>query len=156
MTTRFAKDRRWGRMLSMTALAAIALFAIAGVALAQQAPRPRTFVLYFTLASAQLTSRAQAIVAQAAADIQRTAAAGKVFHVKVIGYSDTVGTIGAAERLSRRRAEVVRDALVRAGVTAEIIKTEGRGKKQLEVPTEDQVKNPRNRRVRIILYGPGD
>jgi outer membrane protein OmpA-like peptidoglycan-associated protein len=50
----------------------------------------------------------------------------------------------------------VRDALVKAGVPRGEIGTEGRGKLEPEVATADQVNQPRNRRVRIIIYRPGD
>jgi outer membrane protein OmpA-like peptidoglycan-associated protein len=58
--------------------------------------------------------------------------------------------------LSERRADAVRSELIREGVSSEDIKTEGRGKHEPEVTTEDQVKNPRNRRVRIVIYRQGE
>ena len=50
----------------------------------------------------------------------------------------------------------MRDELVREGIDPAVIKTEGRGKLEPAVLTGDQVKNPRNRRVRIVIFRPGD
>ncbi|HKX10499.1 MAG TPA: OmpA family protein [Stellaceae bacterium] len=117
---------------------------------------PQQFVLYFDFASAKLSSVARPVITDAAAAIRQTVAKGNFSHVKVIGYADTVGTPDGQDRLSVRRANTVRDELVRDGINADVIKTEGRGKMEPEVLTGDQVKNPRNRRVRIVIYRPGD
>jgi OmpA-OmpF porin, OOP family len=117
---------------------------------------PEQYVLYFDFASAKLSAVARPVIGQAAKAIKATVAKGKFSHVKVIGYADTVGTPDGQDRLSLRRANAVRDELVREGIEAEVIKTEGRGKMEPEVLTGDQVKNPRNRRVRIVIFRPGD
>lgn len=117
---------------------------------------PEQFVLYFDFASAKLSSVARPVISQAAQAIQSTVSKGNFSHVKVIGYADTVGSTEGQDRLSLRRANAVRDELVREGIEAEVIKTEGRGKLEPEILTGDQVKNPRNRRVRIVIFRPGD
>ena len=117
---------------------------------------PQQFVLYFDFASAKLSAVARPVITDAAAAIRQTVAKGNFSHVKVIGYADTVGTPDGQDRLSLRRANTVRDELVRDGVDPGVIKTEGRGKMEPAVLTGDQVKNPRNRRVRIVIFRPGD
>jgi OOP family OmpA-OmpF porin len=117
---------------------------------------PEQYVLYFDFASAKLSSVARPVVSDAANAIRQTVAKGNFSHVKVIGYADTVGSTEGQDRLSVRRADAVRDELVREGIEASAIKTEGRGKLEPEVLTSDQVKNPRNRRVRIVIFRPGD
>ena len=117
---------------------------------------PEQYVLYFDFGSAKLSSVARPVIGDAAAAIRETVAKGNFSHVKVIGYADTVGTPDGQDRLSLRRANTVRDELVRDGIEPGAIKTEGRGKLEPEVLTGDQVKNPRNRRVRIVIYRPGD
>jgi outer membrane protein OmpA-like peptidoglycan-associated protein len=117
---------------------------------------PEQYVLYFDFASAKLSSVARPVISQAAEAVRQTVAKGNFSHVKVIGYADTVGTPEGQDRLSLRRANTVRDELVRDGIDADVIKTEGRGKMEPEVLTDDQVKNPRNRRVRIVIFRPGD
>src|SRR5579864_4985068 len=117
---------------------------------------PEQFVLYFDFGSAKLSSVARPVVNDAADAVRRTVDRGNFSHVKVIGYADTVGSTEGQDKLSLRRANAVRDELVRDGIDVSVIKTEGRGKLEPEVLTDDQVKNPRNRRVRIVIFRPGD
>jgi outer membrane protein OmpA-like peptidoglycan-associated protein len=113
-------------------------------------------VLYFDFASAKLSAVARPVIGHAADAIRQTVDSGNFSHVKVIGYADTAGSTDGQDRLSLRRANAVRDELVRDGVDPTVIKTEGRGKLEPEVLTGDQVKNPRNRRARIVIFRPGD
>ncbi len=53
--------------------------------------------------------------------------------------------------LSLRRANVVKDALVRNAVPAQAIAVVGRGESQPLVATADGVREPQNRRVEIVL-----
>ena len=146
-----------GRWLQAVTAFAIACAAFLGVAAAEQAKtEPETYVVYFDFASAKLSSKARPVITEAAAAIERAKTSGNFSHVKVIGYSDSAGTAEGADRLSVRRADAVRDELIRDGIPLEIIKTEGRGKHEPEVATQDQVMNPRNRRVRIIIFRPGE
>ena len=131
--------------------------ALVDVAAAQPTPsRPETFIVYFDAGSTRPSRAASTIIQEAAQAIRRSQDRQELSHVKVIGYSDTVGSLDDAQRLSERRAEAVRDALVQDGIAAKLVTIEGRGKKDLAVATGDQVDQPRNRRVRIILYRPGD
>jgi OOP family OmpA-OmpF porin len=69
--------------------------------------------------------------------------------VVVVGHADTSGPSDYNDRLSMKRAEAVRDALVQRGVPANIIQTSARGENELLVPTPDNVREPSNRRVNI-------
>ncbi len=145
--------RMTGRLGAAVVLAGM----LAGGAQAQQpASPPPSFVVYFDFASAKLSKLGAPVIADAAVAIRHAKERGSLSHVKVIGYADTAGTAEGADRLSERRADAVRDELVREGVAADIITTEGRGKLDPAVPTKDHVRNPRNRRVRIMVYRPGD
>jgi OOP family OmpA-OmpF porin len=137
-------------------LAGVATMATAAVREAQKpdAEQPREFVVFFGFGSSSLSPDGATIVASASSAVKQTLASATGSHVKVIGYSDTTGSNDAAQRLSERRAAMVRDELVRGGVDAAKIETEGRGKSELAVPTSDRTREPRNRRVRIVIYGP--
>jgi OOP family OmpA-OmpF porin len=123
-------------------------------ALAQQ--NPPSVTLYFDLGSAQVGPTARQIVDRAVELARQREAEGRFDHVKVIGYADTSGTAARSQAVSEERAEAVKRLLVERGLPAAKITTEGRGKQSLAVPTGDYVRHPRNRRVRIVIYGPGE
>ena len=150
-----AVTRRWVLVLAVGGLLGAGGATDAG-AQAKSPGEPEQFVLYFNFGSAKLSSVSRPVIRKAADAIRRTVDQGNFSHVKVIGYADTVGTTVGEDRLSVRRAEAVRDELMRDGLDPTVIKVEGRGKLEPEVLTGDQVKNPRNRRVRIVIYRPGD
>jgi outer membrane protein OmpA-like peptidoglycan-associated protein len=53
--------------------------------------------------------------------------------------------------LSLRRANAVKNALVREGIPPDQIAVVGRGESQNLVPTQDGVREAQNRRVEIVL-----
>jgi outer membrane protein OmpA-like peptidoglycan-associated protein len=120
-------------------------------AAAATTPLQREFSLYFRTNSAKLTQEARAIVQQAA-DAARQ---GPLTRIAVTGHTDTVGTARYNQRLSERRADAVRKALVADGVPADEITAKGAGKTDLAVPTAQGVNEPRNRRAVIMEAGPG-
>jgi outer membrane protein OmpA-like peptidoglycan-associated protein len=67
------------------------------------------------------------------------------------GHADRSGPTNYNQRLSERRAEAVKSALVREGVPGNIIQTSGRGENENLVATADGVREPRNRRVEIVF-----
>lgn len=74
-----------------------------------------------------------------------------VYQVEVIGYTDTVGSQTYNQKLSLKRAGAIRERLAKEGIDPKAISIAGRGKLDLAVATADQVSNPRNRRVVIIV-----
>jgi outer membrane protein OmpA-like peptidoglycan-associated protein len=71
--------------------------------------------------------------------------------VLVVGHTDTMGETLGNDRLSAQRAERMKLHLVEIGIPADRIRVAGRGKRELLVPTADNVDEPRNRRVEIIV-----
>jgi len=71
--------------------------------------------------------------------------------VTATGHTDTSGSEAYNMALSLRRANAVKDALVKLGVPAAAITTVGRGEQGLLVPTGDGVREPQNRRVEITI-----
>lgn len=69
------------------------------------------------------------------------------FHVKVVGNTDYVGSARYNDRLALRRAETVRDFLVKYGATAAQITTTGDGKRDPEVSNKTKEGRFMNRRV---------
>ena len=71
--------------------------------------------------------------------------------VDVYGYTDTVGSSAANQRLSDQRAQAVANYLISQGVASSRIRWMGFGETQLKVQTGDNVANPLNRRVEIKI-----
>lgn len=118
-----------------------------GAALAAMPVRPSSYLLYFEPGSNTLTPASQAAFVKMRREIsERTA-----LEVRVIGHTDRVGSRQANDALSKNRAEAIRDQLIASGVPADSLETVGRGERDLLVPTEDEVDEPRNRRVEINL-----
>jgi outer membrane protein OmpA-like peptidoglycan-associated protein len=81
------------------------------------------------------------------------------YTISVNGHTDDVGTEEYNRKLSERRAEAVRDYLVKAGLPADIMSVEGHGKALPLVPGTSEAARAKNRRVELgivntqIRYG---
>jgi outer membrane protein OmpA-like peptidoglycan-associated protein len=71
--------------------------------------------------------------------------------IHVVGHTDSVGSPEFNQSLSERRAASVGDYLARQGVPAQRLREEGRGERELLIRTGDNVAEPRNRRVDIVI-----
>ena len=69
----------------------------------------------------------------------------------ITGHTDTMGDSDFDMRLSRERARNIRDFLVAGGVQPEYMSVAYHGKGNLLIPTGDEVDEPRNRRVEVIV-----
>jgi len=107
----------------------------------------RTFIVFFDFDRANLTAEAQQVVAQAV----RTAMMSGMVRVVVTGHTDTVGSRPYNQALSERRAQSVKDEMVRQGLQADAIMTVGRNFSDPLVPTGPGVREPQNRRAVIDL-----
>jgi len=77
--------------------------------------------------------------------------AGQKTRIGVTGHADRSGSDAYNMALSLRRANAVKDQLVREGIPASAITVVGRGESQPLVQTADGVREPQNRRVEIVL-----
>lgn len=118
-----------------------------GSALAAQPQRPTTYLLYFETGGNQLTEASRNDFERMRKEIAERAAA----EVLVVGHTDRVGSQEGNDSLSKRRAEMIREQLVVSGVDASRVDAVGRGERDPLVPTADEVAEPKNRRVEIIL-----
>lgn len=116
-----------------------------GPALSAQPPIPASFTVYFVEDSDELTSESKPTMEKMKAELLR-----RPFpEMTVIGHTDSVGTAAYNDSLSLKRAEAVRRMLLQAGVSARSIEVAGRGSRELLIPTQEGVSEPRNRRVEI-------
>ena len=82
----------------------------------------------------------------------RAKAGGCSVKLSVIqGYTDTSGTTAYNDKLSARRADIVKQALVSGGLAASAITTEAKGEKDLAKATKDGVREPLNRRAVVTI-----
>lgn len=101
----------------------------------------------FDTGSAQLSSAAATTFAK----IASTLASYDKTVIHVVGHTDTVGSAGFNQALSDQRAAAVGSYLASQGLPAARIREEGRGERELLVRTADNVAEPRNRRVDIVI-----
>jgi outer membrane protein OmpA-like peptidoglycan-associated protein len=118
-----------------------------GPALEAQPKRPVSFFLYFLADTDEFAPESKALVNQIFAEIARRPAP----EIAIIGHTDRVGAQAYNDALSRRRAERCRDELLKLGIPKVRITVAGRGEREPEVPTADEVAEPRNRRVEISV-----
>ena len=116
-----------------------------GPTLAALPGKPASFMLYFLEGRDELTSESREEVDKVIGELKQR----PLPDIVVIGHTDTVGTDEFNDRLSLARAQRLREMLVFLGIPAERIEAAGRGKRELLVPTEENVSEPRNRRVEI-------
>lgn len=107
--------------------------------------RPQAFLLFFREDSAELQRESRT----ALPDIAREILARPAPEITLVGHTDTTQSHAYNDALSRRRAETVRAQLVRLGVPAASIVIQGRGKREPLVPTPDNRREQRNRRVEV-------
>jgi outer membrane protein OmpA-like peptidoglycan-associated protein len=108
---------------------------------------PPSFMVFFDWDRSNLSAQALTTIQQAADAFKRKGSA----RITATGHTDTSGPESYNMALSLRRANAVKDALVRDGVPAQAITVIGRGESQLLVPTGDNVREPQNRRVEIVV-----
>jgi len=118
-----------------------------GAALAAQPPRPVSFVLYFREGQDEFTPDSKQLLQAILAELARRPAP----EVSVVGHTDRMGSVPYNDTLSLRRAERVRSELLLLGIASERIQVSGRGEREPLVSTEDEVAEPRNRRVEITI-----
>jgi outer membrane protein OmpA-like peptidoglycan-associated protein len=109
-----------------------------------QAP---SFMVFFDWDRSDLSARALDTIKQAA-NAYKTKGGASVMST---GHTDTSGPDAYNMALSLRRANAVKNALVREGVQASDISVVGRGEAQPLVPTADGVREAQNRRVEIVI-----
>jgi OOP family OmpA-OmpF porin len=120
---------------------------VAVAAPAAQVPVAPSFIVFFDWDRSNLSAQALNTIKQAAGSYKTKGSA----RVTATGHTDKSGPESYNMALSLRRANTVKDALVREGVPATAISVIGKGETQPLVQTADGVREPQNRRVEIVI-----
>lgn len=118
-----------------------------GSAIAALPKAPMTATLFFLLGKDELTPESKA----EADKIYQDFVERKSPEIWVVGHTDTVGPDAQNVQLSVKRAEKVRQSLIKLGIPAENIQVSGSGERDLLVKTPDNTKEPKNRRAEISV-----
>lgn len=118
-----------------------------GAAMAARPPLPEHFLLYFELGGVTLTAESTARLD----GILTTASRRTAVDLSVIGHTDTVGDPRANEALALERAQSVAALLRSRGLQFHALTVESHGERNLLVPTPDETREQRNRRVEISI-----
>jgi outer membrane protein OmpA-like peptidoglycan-associated protein len=116
-------------------------------ALAALPPKPISFTLYFEEGSTVVLKDSKDTLSELFAEVAKRQAV----EVEVTGHTDTVGKQSDNDRLSEQRAQAIREMLIAQGLKSNFIRAVGRGSRELLIPTPDNVREPRNRRVEVIV-----
>ncbi|HUL22800.1 MAG TPA: OmpA family protein [Thermodesulfobacteriota bacterium] len=123
------------------------VFAPALSALPDPVRRVTLFILYFERDSTKLTHKSADLLME----MQRTIKSLNSDEVYLVGHTDLVGTESYNDRLSAKRANYIRDLLISSGIKPNSLFISFYGKARPLVPTRDEVPEPRNRRVEVII-----
>lgn len=114
-------------------------------AAAPMAPEDAMYLVFYDWDSTSLTSGASNVLSAVVAE----ARSNPPSVIKIVGHADTSGPQKYNQRLAFKRANAVRDELVKQGLNQNIMSIESRGENDLLVPTPDNVREPANRRANI-------
>ena len=103
------------------------------------------YVVLFDFNKSGMGADARRIVETAIKTAKRLGAAA----IRISGHADRAGGRAYNKGLSKRRAEAIATALIRAGIKKEKIRVEAFGEDKPAVQTPDGMREPRNRRVEI-------
>jgi len=105
------------------------------------------FILFFEHDTTRLTRESRNLFPEVLNNIKNR----KSNEVYVVGHTDLVGTEGYNKELSLKRANYIRDLFVSNGIKSGALFVSYYGKSRPLVVTKDDVPEPRNRRVEVII-----
>lgn len=112
-------------------------------------PPVKTFIVFFDFNQASLSDKAMEVIGEAV----HTAKANGFVKIMVTGHTDTVGSDSYNQDLSLRRAQAVKDEMIKEGLDGAGVSVEGKSFHDPLVSTGPGVREPQNRRAVIDLGG---
>jgi outer membrane protein OmpA-like peptidoglycan-associated protein len=123
------------------------VFEVFGDALSAQPDPPLRFLLYFGSGAQELTVESQKQISEILGAIE----ARKSKDISIVGHTDRVGSREKNYKLGLERAVFIKATLVSKGVDPSGIEVASHGEDNPLVKTEDEVEEPRNRRVEVTV-----
>jgi outer membrane protein OmpA-like peptidoglycan-associated protein len=108
---------------------------------------PVSFLLYFLNNSTELTAISKSHIPEVLSLFNNR----EFYEISIIGHTDTTGSDEYNMKLSSDRAKAVRDTLLSRGIRSDQMELRYHGKRDPLIPTGDNVSEPRNRRVEVIV-----
>lgn len=115
--------------------------------LSQLPPQPFEVTLYYDEGSSRIDPASRPNLDLLLAEVSRR----EGVEVQISGYTDRKGSDEDNDELSEKRATAVLAQLAEAGVAPADMIAVGRGERDLLVPTDDGIEEPRNRRVVVTV-----
>lgn len=109
--------------------------------------QPVHHILYFKSESTKLTALSRKTIPDVLAAIEQRNSA----HISVVGHTDTAGDEEYNRQLSLKRARAVKKLLVQNGVDPDSIEIDFHGEHNLLIQTADNIHEPKNRRVEVVV-----
>ena len=110
-------------------------------------PRFVSFTLWFDSDRTKFANGSK----ETLSEILRTVVIRKPKEIHIVGHTDRVGTDSHNLKLSSRRANFVRDFLTSKGIKSSVLFVSFLGESRPLVYTEDEVAEPLNRRVEVMI-----
>jgi outer membrane protein OmpA-like peptidoglycan-associated protein len=136
-----------GRDASPFDIEAARLQADFAAAQAAQPALPARYQFYFNMGDTSLTTESASFIPAVLEDVRQRGTAA----VSIIGHTDTTGDDAYNEKLGLMRAQSIAALLQQTGLQALELSVVSHGKRNLLVPTADNVAEPRNRRVEVNI-----
>jgi outer membrane protein OmpA-like peptidoglycan-associated protein len=108
---------------------------------------PVTYMVFFDWDRAEITQESENVIREAASMAKRVT----ITRIVATGHADRSGPDRYNMALSIRRAAAAKEILMREGIPETQIVIIGKGEREPLVPTADGVREPRNRRVEVVV-----
>lgn len=118
-----------------------------GKVLAAEPPQPKVFLLYFKTESAEPDKNSMTLLDSVVQEVKNR----NSLDIGITGHTDRSGESDYNMQLSLKRAQQVQKLLVDRGVPVERFNIEYSGEGDLLVATAENVHEPRNRRVEVVV-----
>lgn len=105
------------------------------------------FTLYYQTDSVELTPDSDRSMYAVIASLKQA----DVLGLYVVGHADRLGSKRYNRKLSQKRAVTMKNLLVAGGVPSDRIRVSFLGETDPQIETDDEVQEPLNRRVRIVV-----